>query len=331
MNIYLTLDYELFLSRTTGSIDRCLIEPMNELCAIAKRYNVIFTIFVDAAYLYALKRFSNNNQVKRDYDNVCTNLQQLKKRGHEIQLHIHPQWFYANWNDEWILPQKYYKLSDLPDNDVRELFKISKELLEEIIQDKIIAFRAGGFSAQPTSLLRELFLVNNIQIDSSVYPHGFYSSNYQTYDYSNAPDKDIYRFDSDICIEDRQGPFIELPISGYKVPSALYWRYAFNRLIKSKKHLIYGNGNSVPLNNDSIVKRLTKRTDGLATIDGLKISYLHAALKAKINSGDNHFCILGHPKLATPYSLKNLESFCKNIPKMCSFSSISSLISYDEL
>jgi len=327
VNIYITLDYELFLGRNTGSVERCLIEPMNELYAIAKKYNIIFTLFVDAAYLYALKKFNYNNQIKNDYDNVCIHLQQLKKLGHEIQLHIHPQWFYVHWDGKWILPQQYYKLSDLPDNDVGELFKTSKEILEETVQGKVIAFRAGGFSTQPTSLLKELFLANDIQIDSSVYPHGFYNSDYQRYDYLNAPEKDIYRFDSDICIEDRQGPFIELPVSGYKVSPVFYWRYVFSRLAKSKKHLLYGNGNAVPLNNDSIVERLIKKTNGLVSIDGLKISYLNAALKANMNSGSNHFCIIGHPKLATPYSLKKLESFCKNIPIKCSFSSISSVLS----
>lgn len=323
--IYITLDYELFLGNDTGTIDHCLIRPMNELCIVAKKYNISFTIFVDAAYLYCMKRFNKNQQIKKDYDIVCANINHLKDAGHDIQLHIHPQWFYAYWDNGWKLPQSFYKLADLPESEVSGLFKTSKELLEEIIQDEVIAFRAGGFSAQPTSLLKKLFIENNIKIDSSVYSKSFYNSDYQSYDYSKCPDKDVYRFDSDICIEDNRGKFIELPISTYNVSPLIYWKYVFSKLTKSKKHLIYGDGNSVPLNKNSIIKRLTQATNGLATIDGIKICYLKSALQTKINSNDKHFCILGHPKLVTPYSLRKLDLFCKDLPIGCSFSSIKNL------
>ena len=55
MNIFLTYDYELFFGESTGSVDKCMIEPTNQLLKIAKEFNIKMTFFVDVGYLIKLK------------------------------------------------------------------------------------------------------------------------------------------------------------------------------------------------------------------------------------------------------------------------------------
>ena len=47
MNIYITLDYELFLGPKTGSVDKCLIEPTYNLCKVVSKHGSKMVFFID--------------------------------------------------------------------------------------------------------------------------------------------------------------------------------------------------------------------------------------------------------------------------------------------
>ncbi len=204
IDTFLTLDFELFLGAQSGTIENCLIRPMEQLDRIAKKHNAKFTIFVDTAYLIRLDNFSDSDSDKNlwhDYTTIVRELKSLSDKGHDIQLHIHPQWLYSNYvNGRWEIDQKHYKLSDITEHEAQKAFRDGCELIQKITGKRPIAFRAGGFSAQPTSLLKKLFEENEIYIDSSVYPGNVYHSLQQKYDYSNAPHGTIYHFEDDICV-----------------------------------------------------------------------------------------------------------------------------------
>lgn len=315
MKILLTLDYELFLGSRTGSIDKCLIQPMDTFLEKTNEYGAKFTIFVDATFLYKLKEYSNVYQdLVPEYQKVTNHIKSLHSLGHDIQLHIHPHWFYSKYNGtEWILDHNHYKLCDLPLSEAEDIFVKSKTLLEEIVGKKLTAFRAGGFSTQPSNIIKHLFDLTGVKIDSSVCPGNTYDSPQQKYDYSDVPNKDIYYFNDDICVESKERRFVELPITTHRVSPLFYWKLAFARLTKQQKHNLLADGQSVKTTSDSIVKRLTHYVLDMATIDGIKISCLKHAYKQQKNKNAEYMCVLGHPKLATIYSIENLEKFCKMI------------------
>jgi len=182
MKIYLTLDYELFLGSSTGSVENCLMKPMKNLCEVADKYGVKFTLFVDATYLLALKKHLYNPSLQMDYQKIKEHLLCLKDSGHSLQLHIHPHWLYANYDGEkWITIPNHYRLSQLETEKAIQIIIQSKQLLEEIIQQDVHAFRAGGFSIQPFELYCKLFKDLGIKIDSSVLHGCHYESNNQQY------------------------------------------------------------------------------------------------------------------------------------------------------
>lgn len=326
MKILFTLDYELFLGARTGTVQRCLVEPMSSLTAIGDKYGVKFTLFVDATYLCALKKYREQfPALSVDYSAIVAHLQELSGRGHDIQLHIHPQWAYSTYNgQEWIMDAEHYKLSDLAWEDARAIFFASKKELEDIVRKPVVAYRAGGYSAQPTEMLVKLFNENGVKVDSSVYPGAYYSSQQQQYDYRSCPNKDLYRFEKDICIEDPKGSFVEVPISTLRVSPLFYWKLVLTKIFKSEAHKSFGNGVPVQATKESITKRLTRFSDALATIDGYKISYLRAAY-CKSKKRHNIFCVIGHPKATTPYSLKRFERFCKQLCSQNTFITMAEL------
>lgn len=73
---------------------------------------------------------------------------------------------------------------------------------------------------------------------------------------------------------------------------------------------MWGDGQAVKATNDSIFNRLAKSTLAMATIDGYKCSLLEKAYNTAIQKRKNIFCVIGHPKLATLYSVSKLAAFC---------------------
>lgn len=315
MDVFLTLDYELFLGERTGSVGRCLVETSDRLCDIAEQAGARFTFFVDATYLLRLRELSgSDSHAADDFGRVASHLHSLAGRGHDLQLHIHPQWQYSDYSDgHWTLDSTHYKIHDIPSEKAAALFRDGCSLIEEIGGRRPVAFRAGGFSAQPTSLLRRLLIPNGISIDCSVYPGNVYHSPQQDYDYATAPTNTVYRFSSDICVPDADGDLTELPLSVCKVSPLFYWGLVARRLARLKSHRRIGDGLSVKTTGESIRSRLTTRTDGFATIDESKISYLPKAFRRALADGADAFCVIGHPKLATPYSLSRLPGVLRGM------------------
>ena len=313
MRILLTLDYELFLGERTGSVERCLVEPMRRLTEAVEPTGARFTLFVDATYLFRLFELkADYAALDAEYQQIVSHLRMLRAAGHDLQLHIHPHWHYSTFEDgKWRLDHTRYKLCDIPFEEALWIFASAKEHLDAVLGYATHAFRAGGFSTQPTQRLTTLFAQNGIRVDSSVCPGQRYQSPQQTYDYRTALPGRAYRFGADINVPDPDGAFTEVPISMHAVSPLFYWKYVATRLLKVPGMRPWGDGQSVKATNESIRERLTRRTVSMATIDGFKIGALESAYQAARRRGDALFCVIGHPKLANPYSVRKLSRFCE--------------------
>lgn len=248
--------------------------------------------------------------LKEDYKLVSTQLRDMEQKGHVVQLHIHPQWAFSKFDGkEWRLDTQHYKLSDLTEEEADRVFGNAKIALEDILGHNVTTFRAGGFSAQPTEMLTSLMKKYNIHTDTSVFSHSYYDSPCQKYDYRQMPDKSFYRFEEDICKENIQGAFLEIPITTYLLSPWFNWKLAFTKIFKSDKHKNLGDGISVKTSTQSIKERLTRWSYVLATIDGFKIGYLQKVINKADRCGKEQVTIIGHPKLATRYSIKKFDEF----------------------
>lgn len=308
MNIYLTLDYELFMGLESGTVKNCLIKPMNRLIERTSEFGVLFTLFVDAAYLYRLSILKcQHATLQKDYDDIVLNLQWLAKIGHSIQLHIHPQWYFSTYEKgKWQIDQSHYKLSDIPYSDLNELFAKSKLLLEKIIGNRVTAFRAGGYSIQSLKNYTEFLAYNNIFVDSSAASGQEYKSNYQWYDYRNVKSGRIYRFSNDITKYDTEGKLIEYPISCIHISTI---RYVIYRLyIKFLKNIgkPFGDGLAVPANRK--LGLLDTRIINYS-IDYVMAPMLFSSLTNISKSGQEDIVLIGHPKNQSEESIEELRNF----------------------
>lgn len=326
MDVIITLDYELFLGEKTGSVENCLIKPMSDLCKIADKYGFKYVIFADAAYLLRLTQLKGKDTFLDEcYEKTANNLRMLSEKGHEIELHFHPQWLYSKWDGNsktWEMDRTHYKLSDMPAEDLNLYFPSAKKLLEHIIGDdkKIIAFRAGGFCLSPFSPFEKMFDENEIFIDSSVARKSFVKSSVHRYDYRHIPKDIVYSFKEDICKKDTSGKRIEVSISSNKWRSLTYMLKIRKKLQSFKPNFAYRDGASIVdhPNRSTINKRLRKlftSYTALASIDTETSMLLFEIFEKAKSHSEQTFVAIGHPKNVTDLSLHNFEEFIAKVYK----------------
>tara|TARA_Y100001968_G_scaffold331261_1_gene385357 strand:+ start:2776 stop:3867 length:1092 start_codon:yes stop_codon:yes gene_type:complete len=200
--LILSLDYEVF-GNGTGSVKKHIIEPTDYILEICDKYNFKLTIMFEACEYWSFKSAEEKGKLSHiDYSPSHLMELQIQKAiefGHDVQLHLHPQWINSSFSDgSWNLDYKYWKISDLPYKDsertgesLLSIFKKGKTTLESILKEvdsnyECLAFRAGSWCIQPEKDVIQALKETNFRIDSSVFKGGF-SRGLSEYDYTKAP------------------------------------------------------------------------------------------------------------------------------------------------
>ena len=304
--ILITLDYELFFGKS-GSTDKCIVEPTERLLSILDKHNIKVSFFVDSGYILKLKEYMQNFDVlKKDYDLITQQIQKLSKEGHDIQLHIHPHWEDSIYDGkQWVFNTNRYKLSDFSEIEIDDVVRRYSIVLEEITNIKPTVFRAGGWCIQPFDKMANALKKYGIRIDSTVYYNGKNTTSEKSFDFTDASQKDNWRFSNDPLIEEEDGCFLEIPISAVKTTPFFYFKFIFNKLFGGDNHKAIGDGSAITNSKKQILELLLKPSYSVASIDGYKASLLNRCAK----QNKEQLVLIGHPKAFTPFSLNSLETF----------------------
>lgn len=242
-SIIFTLDYELY-GNGSGNVYTHIIEPTERILALAGQYKAKITFFVEVVEFWRIEEewlkgntmgYSNN-----PIDDIRKQLQEARKQGHDIQLHIHPQWVDAEYkNGAWSVNLADWRLGGYEkqgEYSLENLLKKGKATLEEWIKPvdanyECIALRAGGYNIQPSGELVNAMQTAGLKIDSSIYPGGKETGTLSNYDYSNiAVDKEYWQTGCELEIEGSSGIY-ELPIVAF--PIKRWKKFASVERIKS--------------------------------------------------------------------------------------------------
>ena len=311
MNILITLDYELFYDKIPN-LENHIIHPTNEILKIVDPLNVKLVLFVDVGYLKCLEKHKTEfPELEKDYVQITAQLKEMCANGHEAQLHIHPHWEDSYYDGkEWHFDLTRYKLADFSEGENHAIVNEYTKILERITGQKLTAFRAGGWSAQPFETLGKALSNNGIVYDSTVYPKGVLKSKEQWFDFQNIDfSKSRWKFSNDLTKEDPEGSFTEIAISAFKVLPFFFWRFVVVRLLKIPQHVSLSKGSAVGPSKLHILRLLSWPSYSVASIDGFKASYLEKAFQFYKKKSLQDFVIIGHPKAFTPFSLKTFKNF----------------------
>jgi hypothetical protein len=321
MNVFLTFDYELFFGSASGTVQKCLIEPTNRLLDLSRKYHVPMTFFVDIGYIIALERQLNDFSIlKMDYDLVIDQIQEMIVAGCDVQLHIHPHWEKTHFDGEkWrFVTKNAYKLADFEAEERARIIRTYKSKLDSIIGRKTHTFRAGGWCIQPFNQLEKLFQELEIKYDSSVFPLGHFEAGEYSFDFRNAPTKDQYRFQNDVCTENENGFFTEFPIGSYRYSPLFYWKLYILGRLNPAAHKMIGDGifMSQPGRKKQV---LTHFTWNHASTDGYYASKMVKITEIAFKKRQQNLVFIGHPKSCTQYSLNLLNRYLAKYNSRCKF------------
>ena len=332
MNVYITYDYELFFGNPTGSVEKCIIEPTNLISELANKAGVKMVFFIDVGYIKKLKEYKQQfPKVEKDYQLVINQIKDLVKQGHDCQLHIHPHWEDCTHNGtDWNMVVNRYKLVDFSDSEIENIVVEYKQILENITNKAVVAYRAGGWCLQPFSRIKKAFEKAGLKLDSTVFPGGKNTKGNYYYDFTNVPNKDKWCFSDDLCVEDVKGEFIEYSISNYQYSVWFFWRLFVLGRLQPKLHKPIGDGYPIP----SVGMKKQMLTKGMtlsAGVDGYFATKMSRVVKRNKRKGWDETVFIGHPKATTYFALKQLEKFINTHKNKVNFKTFNEVIKQDNV
>lgn len=211
-----TLDYEIY-GNGRGSLRDLVFEPTQKLRTVFDRAGVKFVNFVEAVELDQIERHSADPAIR----DVRRQIRQLQQEGHEIALHLHPQWANARYQQgQWQLDYSEYNLCVLSPRRIQQIVDHALAWLRNVLADSKftpVSFRAGNWLFQPTSPAARVLASCGLKIDSSVFKGGL--QHQHGLDYRPALRNGWHwRFADDVNVPDSSGGLLELPIYTEMVP-----------------------------------------------------------------------------------------------------------------
>ena len=315
-DIILTLDYELY-GNGSGDVFKHIIEPTEKILHICQIYQAKMTIFFEVVEYWKLKEeWDKGNKMgynENPIEAMERQIQNAYQNGHDVQLHLHPQWVEAQWIDgEWHVKNEDWRLGGFKNNNPSAIFNLirkGKETLEDIIRkvdEKYICstLRAGGYNIQPSEEIVKAMKSLGMKIDCSIVPGAIEQGSLSQYDFSTIPNDLGYWECAEKLEEIGHGGIIEIPIVTFPIQR---W----------KKYLSWEKILSIKQNKKSAINTFNAKTQGKKSPKSIlsKISFffqneyqtwdfclfsnsLHRQYIEKIStqSKRNVFTIVGHPK-----------------------------------
>ncbi len=328
--LLITFDYELFLGNRSGNTTECLFTPTNKVLDVIESKNAKAIFFVDTTYLLTLKKNQNHNsKIKLDFEQVCNHIASMVKRGHYVYPHLHPHWLDAEYIDssnEWRLNNtSKYRFHHCSIQQREEVFDRSMELLYQIIQPintsyNIDAYRAGGWCIQPFDDFLPFFNKHNIKFDFSVLGGFYLFSNAQYFDFSLAPEKNIYAFSNNVTAEDIAGSFYQFNISSIHINPVT--KFAERLFLKLYTKLF--NDHSYNRGEGQIAVKLDLQNFKPATSghDILDSNWERVAIELltrmklpvykKLFSETDYMHFISHPKMLTNHNIRMFDKFLQH-------------------
>ena len=225
-----TIDYEIY-GNGEGSLQDLVFEPARELLRIFQKHEAKLVFFVEVSELEMIERAGADEAVGR----VKQQVRECYHSGHEVALHLHPQWYNARRESgRWVLDYQEYNLCTLPRERIDEIVTRGIDYLRNAVGDNTfgpVSFRAGNWLFQPTATAANVLAAHGIKIDSSVFKGGLQHK--QSLDYRRARrNGDYWLFGDDVNVPDPAGAMFEIPIHTEMVP---FWRMVTKKRVGLQK------------------------------------------------------------------------------------------------
>ena len=171
IDLVFTNDWELF-GDGSGDYYEVQHKPTENLLGLLERTQAGVSFFVEIGQLITFKNsgIEKYQKIADDCEKLITQIYSNKLN--DVCLHIHPQWFFADFDGNyWKLPEDKWSIGKLNIDKQEELIKLGKEYLEGVLKDykfKCEVFRAGAYYIEPSVNIIDILEQNDFKADSSV-------------------------------------------------------------------------------------------------------------------------------------------------------------------
>lgn len=244
LKLLLTADYEIF-GNGSGCVRKCLIDPTEKLLNICDSVGARLTLFVDYCEYRAFRNAENGGILPEGYLPATWIENQLKNavnRGHDVQLHLHPQWI----DYEFVSPQlwkvnlAYWRLPDVPGGygsqqdpqSLVGLFAAGRKTFEKMFKPvnpnyTCRAFRAGARCIQPEGEVLRAMKATGMRYDSTVAPGIKKNNGLTVFDFTDTEAlMPCWKVESRLDRHSAQGIIAEIPT--YTTSISLFYRFIFH-------------------------------------------------------------------------------------------------------
>jgi hypothetical protein len=222
VGLIISNDWELF-GDGSGNYFEIQHKPLELLLSTVENYGAKLTVMAEVAQQWAHERICRQEgwagDIVEAWDEI---LKATIRRGHDVQLHLHPQWNNAEYVDnKWRVVLDNWAISSLSSDSIRTILREGKAYLENLLRSikpsyECIAFRAGDYCIEPSGPVIEGLIQAGILCDSSI-TKGMYKQHF--FDYRDADSNFFPWFVSHNNIKykgDKYPTILEIPIYSYE-------------------------------------------------------------------------------------------------------------------
>ena len=173
--IYLAFvdDWEL-RGNGSGDVRELQFRPMRELVKIYNRHGIRGSFNAEVMQQLTFRKFQTaHSTLKVLADEWDDTVRETFRQGHDIQLHAHPQWCGAKYeNGEWNLSADW-SILNYEHEAARQIITECKEYLENLLRPidpnyRCVSFRSGSWCIAPSPHMLDLLVDLGIVFDMSI-------------------------------------------------------------------------------------------------------------------------------------------------------------------
>lgn len=216
-------DWEV-MGKGLGNVAHLQYLPSLALLNIAKELNIRLTFMVDVLQqLTFIQNERNDRNIKIQRMIWEENVLMMKDLGHDVQLHLHPQWYNAKYDNGYFYVSKNWNIANYNNEDRKKFIKNTIIYLRNLVRtvDKnynINSFKAGSWGLQPSFELLNDLQDNGIRIVLGIVDGMKFKSNEFNLDYTklDEPKYPYYPEFKDITkLSNKQEKLFVIPIHSY--------------------------------------------------------------------------------------------------------------------
>lgn len=304
--IILEDDWEL-RGNGLGNVVELQYLPSLFLMNICEKLDIKMTFMVDVAQQLCFDKYQNYPEIKLQKDLWDNAVRMMKRRGFDVQLHLHPQWLDAKYDNRFFYLNENWNIGTYEDSVRKDLIDKSVKYLEELIKPidseyDVISFKPGSWGIQPSEGVLNDLSSNGIKLVVGIKKDLYFP--YLNIDYRNIEeDKFPYYPDyKDITkIAAEKNNMIVLPLMSYSPDIIMILKLLLHK-IKKKLMLKLSSKKSKK-------KRIPLEIKNLNPIRKIKINGLLNPYTTHIKVGNQPFSYL---KKSFDETIKKLDKHNQN-------------------